>query len=94
MTSVTVNITRRGDFRATEIVADLRNASEILYYPMTCVGFWDVPTGGHICPQLQRGTECPHRDQALETYRDTVENHLRGVIEVEYPHAGVYIYLG
>ena len=98
MTKVTVDIHADGDFRATEIVADLRNTAEILYFPMRCVGFWDGPTGGHICPQLQRNKECPHREwstaAALEEYRRTVENQLRGVLEVVFPHADVRIFLG
>ena len=95
---VAVDIHTDSDFRATEIVADLRNAAEILFFPMKCVGFWDVPTGGHICPQLQRGRECPHHNrpapETLDGYRDTVENELRGALEVAFPHADVYVYLG
>jgi hypothetical protein len=98
MTKVTVEISTDSDFRATEIVADLRNMAEILFYPMRCVGFWDEPTGGHICPQLQLGKDCPHRADGLapsqEEYQRTVEDQLRGVLEVDFPHAGVHIYLG
>lgn len=97
MTKVTIQILTGGDFRATEIVADLRNAAEILYYPMRCVGFWDMPTGGHICPQLQSGQECPHLERpasdAPDGYRRTVEDELRGALEVVFPHAGVHIFL-
>lgn len=97
MTKVTVDIRTDSDFRATEIVADLRNTAKILFYPRRCVGFWDEPTGGHICPQLQLGKECPHRGdgpaEALGEYRRTVENQLRGVLEVVFPHADVHIYL-
>ncbi len=95
---VIVDIHTDSDFRATEIVADLRNTAEILFFPMKCVGFWDVPTGGHICPRIQRGHECPHQNrpapETLDGYRDTVENELRGVLEVAFPHADVYVYLG
>ena len=98
MPTVTVDIHTDTDFRATEIVADLRNTAEILFHPMRCVGFWDGPTGGHICPQLQGGGECPHRDrapnEALEEYQRTVEVQLRGALEVVFPHADVRIYLG
>ena len=96
--SVDIRVHADSDFRATEIVADLRNIAETLFFPMKCVGFWDIPTKGHICPQLQRGHECPHRDgsapEVPDGYRDTVENELGGVLEVAFPHAGVYIYLG
>ena len=98
MTRVTVDIHTNSDFRSTEIVADLRNVAEILFFPMRCVGFWDVPTGGHICPQLQRCEECPHRggspEEDLLVYQGTVERQLRGALEVVFPHADVYIYLG
>ena len=97
MARVTVDIRTESDFRSTEVVADLRNTAEILFYPMRCVGFWDIPTGGHICPQLQAGKECPHRgrpeDDAQEEYRRTVGDDLRGALEVVFPHAGVHIYL-
>lgn len=96
--TVDIHVHTGSDFRATEIVADLRNVAETLFFPMKCAGFWDVPTKGHICPQLQRGHECPHHDgsahELLDGYRHTVENELRGVLEVAFPHAGVYIYLG
>ena len=98
LTEVTIDIRTDSDFRATEIVADLRNAAEILYFPLKSVGFWDGPTGGHICPQLQRGQECPHcgksGEEALAEYVSTVENELRGVVEVSFPHADVHIFLG
>ncbi len=95
MIRVTIEIHTESGFRASEIVADLRNVAEILFLPMRCIGFWDVPTGGHICPQLQRREECPHKDipEAFEEYRNTVENELRGTLEVVFPHAEVYIYL-
>ena len=95
---VSVDIHTGSDFRATEIVADLRNTAETLFFPMKCVGFWDAPTGGHVCPQLQRGRECPHHNgpapETLDGYRGTAENELGGVLEVAFPHADVYIYLG
>ena len=97
MTSVTVDIHTESGFRATEILADLRNVAEVLFYPMMCVGFWDGPSGGHICPQLQRGEECSHSNvpgpEPLAAYRLTVEDQLRGSIEVVFPHADVNIFL-
>lgn len=91
---VTVEISTGSDFRATEIVADLRNTAETLFFPMRCVGFWDSPTGGHVCPDLLKAKDCPHLGaDALDTYQRTVEDQLRGALEVAFPHAGVYIYL-
>ena len=98
MTRVTVDIRTDSDFRSTEIVADLRNVAEILFFPMRCVGFWDSPTGGHICPELLRREECPHRggspEEDLARYQATVGRQLKGALEIAFPHADVYIYLG
>ena len=97
MRSVTVEVHTDGVFRASEIMADLRNIAEVLFHPMRCVGFWDGPTGGHICPQLQRGQQCSHGNrppaEALENYQRTVEDELHGVLEVVFPHADTHIYL-
>ena len=59
---IVVQVTTDSGFRATEIVADLRNTAETLFFPMHCVGFWDGPTSGHICPDEQRGQKCSHVD--------------------------------
>ena len=93
---VVVEVTTDSGFRATEIVADLRNAAEILFFPMHCVGFWDGPTGGHICPDEQRGQRCSHlgAEQPLDGYRRLVRDRLKGAVEVAFPHADVYIFLG
>ena len=95
MDRIIINIESIGVFRASEVVADLRNVAEILLLPMRCIGFWDVKTQGHICPHLQKGHDCPHKTapDGLEAYRETVENELRGAVEVVFPHAKVYIYL-
>ena len=93
---VVVQATTESGFRATEIVADLRNVAETLFFPMDCVGFWDGPTGGHICPDEQRGRKCSHLDveQPLEGYRRLVRDRLKGALEVAFPHADVYIFMG
>ena len=95
MESVTVNLSTVGKFRSSEIVADLRNVAEILFHPMRCVGFWDMSTSGHICPQIQRNEECNHVGvSAVDIYRDLVEREMGCVIEVHFSHADVFIYLG
>ena len=98
MRKVTINIDTESDFRASEIIADLRNTAELLYHPMKLVGFWDLCTDGHMCPQIQKGNKCTHREksreQALKEYRVIVEQELHGVMEINFPHANIYIYLG
>ena len=58
--------------------------------------FWDGPNGGHICPDEQRGQKCSHLDveQPLEGYRRLVRDRLKGTLEVAFPHADVYIFMG
>ena len=84
-------------YRPTEITADLRNISEILFHPMRMVGYWDVPSQDHLCPQAKLGAPCPHarRDDDPERvdYLTTVERDLDGVLDVYFPHAEVHIFL-
>lgn len=97
MNKVVVKILGNQDFRSSEIVADLRNVSEILYYPLKCVAFWDVETYGHVCPHLLSKDNCPHKldtpSASLRAYRRTAETNLRSIVEIHFIHAGVYIYL-
>ena len=98
MESVEIAITTTSGYRATEVVADLRNAVEALYFPMKSVGYWDVRAGDHRCPQAQIGAGCPHLlpvdDPAFVDYEITVERSLDGVLDVYLPHAQVHVYLG
>ena len=41
MDRVIIRIETDDGTRASETIADLRNAAEVLYFPMTLVGFWD-----------------------------------------------------
>ena len=98
MWKVTVVIQQDNGFRASEIIADLRNAAETLFHPLKLVGFWDSQADGmHICPQEARKKECPHRlpsgDPRRVDYAQTVEEEMDGRLEVSFPHAGVQIYL-
>ena len=95
----TVEIAVRTDSgcRSTEMVADLRNAVEALYFPMKSVGYWDVRAGDHRCPQAQLGSQCPHLlpsdDPKFVDYKVTVERDLDGALEIYFPHAQVHIYM-
>ena len=98
MHHVQVNIQAEGGFRATEVMADLRNVAETLFYPLKLVGFWDQQAGGmHLCPQEQRGRECLHKlpteDPRHVDYATTADDDMRAIVEVNFPHAGVVIYL-
>ncbi|MCL0101977.1 hypothetical protein M1O29_02700 [Dehalococcoidia bacterium] len=97
MNTVEIAISPSTSYRATEVVADLRNAVEAIYFPMKSVGYWDTRTGDHRCPQAQLGGECPHlretKDPKYIDYATTVERDLNGVLSVYFPHAQVHIYL-
>lgn len=98
MHRIQINIETEGGFRATEIIADLRNVVETLFNPFKLVGFWDSQADGmHLCPHEQLGRECPHKlpddDPMHVDYFTTADNDMRAVLEVSFPHAGLLIYL-
>ena len=98
MHHVQINIEVEGGFRATEIIADLRNVAETLFSPLKLVGFWDEQADGmHLCPQEQLGRECVHKlpleDPRHEYYAVTADDYMRAVLEVRFPHAGLIISL-
>ncbi len=97
MERVTITIESEGGSRATETVADLRNAAETLYFPMKLAGFVDRQAGVHLCPQEERREECPHdlpeTDPRRVEYVTTLQRERRASLEVEFPHAGVTFYL-
>ena len=98
MERVVVEIATDGDYRATETIADLRNAAETLYFPMRLVGFWDTRAGMHLCPQEERMQPCPHRlpedDPAYVDYAQQLQRYRGGSLAVFFPHAEVTVYLG
>ena len=99
MEYVTVDIKSKGGFRATEIMADLRNVAQTLYAPLRPVSFWDVTAGNaHLCRYENQGQDCPHLlphdDPNHVVYTNTIEIDMDGILEVYFPHAQVYIYLG
>ncbi len=83
--------------RASEIVADLRNVAETLYFPMKLAGFWDYQADMHLCPQEERRQECPHKlpesDPRYAEYTETLQRERRASLEVFFQHANVSIYL-
>ena len=96
---ITVSLDSDGSSRASEIVADLRNVAEALFHPLRLVAYWDAQAEGrHICPQADRGEECPHHlppgSPDHVPYGQTVDRDLAGTLEVCFPHAGLSIYLG
>ena len=98
MERVVVQIASDGDYRATETVADLRNAAETLYFPMRLVGFWDTRADMHLCPQEERRQPCPHRlpedDPGRVDYALQLQRGRGGSLEVFFPHAEITVYLG
>ena len=98
METIEITIPRSGSYRASEMIADLRNAADVLFFPMKTIGYWDIPTNDHACPQAQRHRPCPHilspSDPSRVSYEHTVEHDLDGVLEVAFPHAQVRLFLG
>lgn len=99
MQRVVITIDTADDVWPTEAMADLRNVAENLYHPLREVGFWDVNAeDAHVCRFLALGKTCPHMldesDPDWISYPQTVEQEMRGTLEVYFPHANVYVYLG
>ena len=102
-----ISIPVDASYRASEIVADLRNAAEELFGPMKVVGYWDAPTTDHLCPLAILQLDCPNVDASktvqdsrkppcsieLNAYRESVEYERSGVLELYFPHANVHIFL-
>lgn len=97
MDKVTIDIKTEGGSRPSEIISDLRNAAEMLYYPMTLAGFWDYQADLHLCPQEDRREECPHKlpktDPRYVEYTQTMQRDRNVNLEITFPHANVVIYL-
>ena len=53
--------------------------------------------GMHLCPQEQLGRECLHKlppeDPRHVDYVTTADDYMRAVLEVSFPHAGLFIYM-
>ena len=98
MDRVEISVTTSSGYRPTEMVADLRNAVESIYFPMKAVAYWDVRSKDHRCPQALIGKVCPHtlppEDVRHVSYETTVERDLDGVLDVYFPHGQVHVYLG
>jgi len=96
MESVTVSI-NESQFRATEIISDLRIVSETLFGPMKMVGFWDRHEDMHLCPFLERRQECPHNekisDESFPSYERTLERERQASLAVIFPHANITLYM-
>lgn len=97
MNTVNITIEPNAPYRATEIVADLRNVAESLYFPMKLVGFRDTRADIHLCPQEERRESCPHRttDGSLDlaSYSRSLERERQAILEVAFAHADVSVYL-
>lgn len=103
MEIIEISIPQSVSYRASEIVADLRNAAEELFHPMQVVGYWDAPTADHLCPLAQMQLDCPHVKESggdgapcaitLDTYRESVERERSGVLELHFTHADVRVFL-
>ena len=92
-----INIETTSEFRASEIIADLRNVAETLYFPMKLVGFWDYQADMHLCPQEERRQECLHKlpntDPRRVEYAGALQRERHANLEVFFPHAQIAIYL-
>ena len=97
MDRVIIRIETDDGTRASETIADLRNAAEVLYFPMTLVGFWDHQADLHLCPQEERRQACPHKlpesDPQRVEYEYTLQRERHANLQVMFPHAGIAIYL-
>ena len=103
METIEISIPQSASYRASEIVADLRNAAEELFHPMQVVGYWDAPTADHLCPLERMQLDCPHTKAAepggppcaitLEAYRESVERERSGALELHFIHADVRVFL-
>ena len=103
MEFIEIAIPQAPSYRASEIVADLRNAAEELFHSMKVVGYWDAPTADHLCPLALMQMGCPHVQTAgsgdtpcaitLDAYRETVEHERSGALELHFTHADVRVFL-
>ena len=97
MENITIDIRTDGSLRASETIADLRNATEVLFFPMKLVGFWDYQADMHLCPQEERRQECRHTlpqdDPRRVDYATALQRERGANLAVSYPHAGVVIYM-
>jgi hypothetical protein len=96
MNSVKIHI-ETTEFKATEIISDLRIVAETLYGPMKMVGFWDRQEGMHLCPFLERHQECPHKDEKTGdrfiSYEKTLQRERQATLAVIFPHASITLYM-
>ena len=97
MNTVNITIEPNAPYRATEIVADLRNVAESLYFPMKLVGFRDDRADMHLCPQEERRESCTHLtpEGRLDpaSYARSLERERQAILEVTFEHAEVSVYL-
>ena len=97
MDKVTIAIETDDSTRASEIVADLRNVAEALYFPMKMVGFWDYRADMHLCPQEERREICPHRPNPegikQVEYSYSMGRERQANLEVYFPHSNVALFL-
>ena len=98
MDTVTISVVTESQMRASEVMSDLRIVSETLYYPMQLVGFEDHRQGLHLCPQLERRQTCPHAlpstDPDFLDYELQLQRERKANVRLDFPHAGISIYLG
>lgn len=97
MDNVDITFSGSRTYRATEIVADLRNIVEAVYQPMRMVGYWDVRSTDHLCPHSAMRKLCPHTlpkdDPRYVDYLVTVRRDFNAALHVHFPHAQVHFYL-
>ncbi len=97
MDKVTIVIETEDGTRASEILADLRNVVEALYFPMKMVGFWDYRADMHLCPQEERRETCPHRTNPKRLkpidYAYSMARERQANLEVVFPHSDVALFL-
>ena len=97
MKTIHIEFTGDTEFRASEIMADLRTAAETLFFPLKMCGFWERAADLHLCPHEERREPCPHKldadDPAHEQYSRTLERERQAVLEIVFPHADSSVFL-
>lgn len=97
MEKIHVDIKSDGDSRPSEIISDLRTATEALFYPMQMCGFLDESDSMHLCPHMERRQPCPHvmEDKTVNeaAYHNTLERERKASLRVYFSHANISLYL-
>lgn len=97
MNKVIIRIDTNDEVRASEIIADLRNVVEVIYFPMKMVGFWDSQGDIHLCTENDQTVTCAHKlpktDNQYVDYAYSLQRECQANLEIVFPHAQITLYL-